>query len=70
MEFSFEADTMTHDGGLLLIQRFGHQLGFRRRLQRLWRDVPNWSKHDPLDMVRRDRVHAHSGVHFTFQSFK
>ena len=52
LEFSFEADTMTHDGGVLLIQRFGHQLGFRRRLQRLWRDVPNCSKHDPLDMVQ------------------
>jgi hypothetical protein len=52
LEFSFEADTLTHYGGLFLIQRFCNKLDFRRRLHRLWRAAPDWSEHDPRDMVQ------------------
>jgi len=51
LEFSFEADCLTHYGGLFLIQRFCQKLRFRRRLQRLWRAAPDWSEFDPLDLV-------------------
>ena len=51
LEFSFEADSLTHYGGLFLIQRFCHKLDFRRRLQRLWRAAPDWSEFDPVDLV-------------------
>jgi hypothetical protein len=49
--FSFEADHLTHYGGLFLIQRFCNQLDFRRRLQRLLRDAPPWTDFNPADMV-------------------
>lgn len=52
LEFSFQADTLTHYGGLFLIQRFCNKLGFRRRLERLWRAAPNWSEHDPIDVIQ------------------
>jgi len=51
LEFSFEADCLTHYGGLFLIQRFCNKLDFRRRLQRLWRAAPDWSEFDPLDLI-------------------
>lgn len=51
LEFSFEADCLTHYGGLFLMQRFCHKLGFRRRLQRLWRAAPECSQFDPADLV-------------------
>lgn len=51
LEFSFEADCLTHFGGLFLIQRFCNKLGFRRRLQRRWRAAPDWAEFDPLDLV-------------------
>jgi hypothetical protein len=51
LEFSFEADCLTHYGGLFLIQRFCNKLGFRRRLQRRWRAAPDWAEFDPLDLV-------------------
>ena len=51
LTFSFEADALTHYGGLFLIQRFCNQLEFRRRLQRLWRAAPDWSEFDPLDLI-------------------
>jgi hypothetical protein len=51
LTFSFEADALTHYGGLFLIQRFCNQLEFRRRLQRLWRAAPGWSEFDPLDLI-------------------
>jgi Transposase DDE domain group 1 len=51
LEFSFEADSLTHYGGLFLIQRFCHKLDFRRRLQRLWHAAPDWSEFDPVDLV-------------------
>lgn len=51
LTFSFEADALTHYGGLFLIQRFCNQLEFRRRLQRLWRAAPDWAEFDPLDLI-------------------
>jgi len=51
LTFSFEADCLTHYGGLFLIQRFCNKLAFRRRLQRLWRAAPDWSEFDPLDLI-------------------
>jgi len=51
LEFSFEADCLTHYGGLFLIQRFCNKLDFRRRLQRIWRAAPEWSEFDPVDLV-------------------
>jgi hypothetical protein len=52
LEFSFEADALTHYGGLFLIQRFCNKLDFRRRLERLWRAAPDWSEHAPVDVVQ------------------
>jgi len=49
--FSFEADCLTHFGGLFLIQRFCNKLALRRRLQRQWRATPEWSEFNPLDLV-------------------
>src|SRR5258706_9925877 len=51
LEFSFEADTLTHYGGLFLIQRFCNKLSFRRRLQRILKAAPDWSDFDPVDQV-------------------
>lgn len=51
LEFSFEADYLTHYGGLFLIQRFCNKLNFRRRLQRLWRAAPDWAEFNPIDLV-------------------
>ena len=52
LEFSFEADALTHYGGLFLIQRFCSKLDFRRRLQRIWRAAPAWSEHDPVEVIQ------------------
>ena len=49
--FSFESDTLTHYGGLFLIQRFCHKLNFRRRLQRALRSAPGGLDFDPVDLV-------------------
>ena len=51
LEFSFEADCLTHYGGLFLIQRFCHRLDLRQRLQRHWYDCPPWSEFAPVDLV-------------------
>jgi hypothetical protein len=51
LKFSFEADTLTHYGGLFLIQRFCNKLALRRRLQRILKAAPDWSDFDPVDMV-------------------
>lgn len=51
LTFSFETDGLTHYAGLFLIQRFCHQLNFRRRLQRIWRAAPGWSEFDPVDLI-------------------
>ena len=52
LEFSFEADCLTHYGGLFLIQRFCNKLDFRRRLQRALRAAPEWSEFDPVDLIQ------------------
>lgn len=51
LDFSFEADTLTHYGGLFLIQRFCNKLGLRRRLQRILKAAPAWSEFDPVDVI-------------------
>lgn len=51
MAFSFEADCLTHHGGLFLIQRFCNKLGFRRRLERVLRAAPEWSEFNPVDLI-------------------
>jgi Transposase DDE domain group 1 len=51
LDFSFEADTLTHYGGLFLIQRFCNKLDLRRRLKRVWTAAPNWSDFDPVDVI-------------------
>lgn len=50
--FAFEADCLTHYGGLFLIQRFCNKLDFRRRLQRALRAAPQWSEFDPVDLIQ------------------
>lgn len=51
LEFSFEADTLTHYGGLFLIHRFCNKLHFRRRLQRIMRAGPCGTDYDPVDLI-------------------
>jgi len=52
LKFSFEADCLTHYGGLFLIQRFCNKLDFRRRLQRVLRAAPEWSEFNPVDLIQ------------------
>ena len=51
LDFSFGADTLTHYGGLFLIQRFCNKLDLRRRLKRTWVAAPEWSEFDPVDVI-------------------
>jgi Transposase DDE domain group 1 len=51
LAFSFEAECLTHYGGLFLIQRFCNKLDFRRRLQRVLRAAPEWTEFDPVDLI-------------------
>jgi len=51
LHFSFEAESLTHFGGLFLIQRFCNKLCLRRRLERILRNAPNWADYHPADMV-------------------
>ncbi len=51
LEFLFEADTLTHYGGLFLIQRFCNKLDLRRRLKRSFVAAPDWSEFDPVDVI-------------------
>lgn len=51
LELSFEADTLTHYGGLFLIQRFCNKLDLRRRLKRGLLASPDWSAYDPVDVI-------------------
>lgn len=51
LDYSFEADSLTHYGGLFLIQRFCNKLDLRRRLQRILRAAPDWTHFDPVDLV-------------------
>jgi len=51
LDFSFEAETLTHYGGLFLIQRFCNKLDLRRRLKRTLAAAPDWSDFDPVDVI-------------------
>ncbi len=51
LSFSFEAESLTHFGGLFLIQRFCNRLCLRRRLERILKDAPNWTEYHPADLV-------------------
>ena len=51
LDYSFEADSLTHYGGLFLIQRFCNKLDLRRRLQRRLRAAPDWTDFDPVDLA-------------------
>jgi hypothetical protein len=51
LDFSFGAKSLTHFGGLFLIQRFCHKLCLRRRLERILRGAPNWADFHPADLV-------------------
>lgn len=51
LEFSFEAESLTHFGGLFLIQRFCNKLCLRRRLERILKDAPNWADYPPVDLI-------------------
>jgi hypothetical protein len=51
LDFSFEAESLTHFGGLFLIQRFCNKLCLRRRLERILRDAPGWTDYHPADLV-------------------
>lgn len=51
LDFSFEADSLTHFGGLFLIQRFCNMLCLRRRLERALRGAPRWVDYHPADLV-------------------
>lgn len=51
LDFSFEAESLTHCGGLFLIQRFCQRLCLRRRLERILKDLPRWADDHPADLV-------------------
>ena len=51
LEFSFEAESLTHFGGLFLIQRFCNKLCLRRRLERILRAAPRWTEYHPADLI-------------------
>jgi len=51
LDFSFEAESLTHFGGLFLIQRFCHKLCLRRRLERILKDAPHWADYHPADLI-------------------
>lgn len=51
LDFSFQADNLTHYGGLFLIQRFCNKLDLRRRLKRTLAAAPDWSDFDPVDVI-------------------
>jgi hypothetical protein len=51
LKFSFRAESLTHYGGLFLIQRFCNKLDLRRRLKRKLLAAPDWSEFDPTDLI-------------------
>src|SRR5437667_2010347 len=61
LSFSFEAESLTHFGGLFLIQRFCNRLCLRRRLERIVKDTPNWvdlSVSTVIDGTMREAIEA------------
>jgi hypothetical protein len=51
LKFSFDAESLTHFGGLFLIQRFCNKLGLRRRITRILQPLPAWSDYHPSDLL-------------------
>ncbi len=51
VEFSFDAESLTHFGGLFLIQRFCNKLCLRRRLERILRGALRWVDYHPADLI-------------------
>jgi hypothetical protein len=51
LDFSFETESLTHFGGLFLIQRFCNKLCLRRRLERILKAPPHWVDYHPADLV-------------------
>jgi hypothetical protein len=51
LKFLFDADSLTHFGGLFLIQRFCNKLRLRRRLERILQPPPRWSDYHPADLI-------------------
>lgn len=51
LRFSFDAESLTHFGGLFLIQRFCNKLGLRRRITRILQPLPAWSDYHPADLL-------------------
>ncbi len=51
LDFSFESKSLTHFGGLFLIQQFCHRLHLRRRLERILTNAPGWTEYHPADLV-------------------
>jgi len=51
LRFSFDAESLTHFGGLFLIQRFCNKLCLRRRLERILQPPPHWNDYHPADLT-------------------
>src|SRR5262249_18261499 len=51
LDFCFEAESLTHFGGLFLIQRFCNKLCLRRRLERILKSSPKWVEYHPADLI-------------------
>lgn len=51
LRFSFDAQSLTHFGGLFLIQRFCNKLCLRRRLERILQPPPHWNDYHPADLT-------------------
>ena len=51
LDFSFETESLTHFGGLFLLQRFCHKLCLRRRLERMLQARLPWADYHPADLV-------------------
>lgn len=51
LRFSFDTKSLTHFGGLFLIQRFCNKLCLRRRLERILQPPPYWNDYHPVDLT-------------------
>jgi Transposase DDE domain group 1 len=51
LDFAFDAESLTHFGGVFLIQRFCNKLQLRRRLERILQPAPAWSDYHPADLI-------------------
>jgi hypothetical protein len=51
LEFSFAGTSLTHFGGLFLIQSFCKSIGLRRRLNRFLKAAPKTGKYSATDLI-------------------